>query len=103
MRFKEYYQASIKQSKLEIFEQVFDKYYKKGFFGTLSEQVVKKQQRSWFEKFLVIMETKDYEGLMLSLEDRQNLVTREWFSRLCETDIMDKSRKEIEKVIVKKL
>ncbi len=103
MRFKEYYQASIKQSKLDIFEQVFTKYYSKGFFGTLSESVVKKQQRSWFEKFLMIIETKDYEGLMLALEDRQNLVTREWFSRLCETDIMDKSRKEIEKVIIKKI
>jgi hypothetical protein len=103
MRFKEYYQASIKQSKLDIFEQVFTKYYSKGFFGTISESVVKKQQRSWFEKFLMIIENKDYEGLMLALEDRQNLVTREWFSRLCETDIMDKSRKEIEKVIVKKI
>lgn len=103
MRFREYYKASEKQSKLDIFEQVFTKYYTKGFFGTLSESVVKKQQRSWFDKFLNIMETKDYEGLMLALEDRQNLLTREWFSRLCEIDIMEKSRKEIEQIIIKKV
>jgi hypothetical protein len=103
LRFKEYYQATIRQSKLDIFEQVFDKYYAKGFFGTLSESVVKKQQKSWFEKFLIIIENKDYEGLMSVLEDRQNLVTREWFSRLCEVDIMEKSRKEIEQAIQKKL
>lgn len=103
MRFKEYYLASVKQSKLDIFEQVFEKFYNKGFFGTISESVVKKQQRSWFDKFLMIIETKDYEGLMLALEDRQNLVTREWFSRICEIDIMNKSRKEIEKVVLNKL
>jgi len=103
LRFKEYYQASVKQSKLEIFEQVFDKFYNKGFFGTLSQSIVKKQQRSWFDKFLLIIENKDYEGLILALEDRQNLVTREWFSRICEIDIMNKSRKEIESVIQKKI
>lgn len=103
MRFKEYYQASVKQSKLDIFEEVFRKYYDKGFYGKLTESVVKKQQRSWFDKFLIIMESKDYESLMSVLEDRQNLVTREWFSRLCEIDIVEKSRKEIEQIIIKKI
>jgi len=103
MRFREYYQASIRQTKLDIFEQVFDKYYTKGFYGSLPETVIKKQQKSWFEKFLIILENKDSDEILFHLEDRQNVVTREWFSRLYETDIVEKSKKEIEEVLKTKI
>lgn len=103
LRFREYYLASIKQSKLDIFEQVFDKYYSKGFFGTINEHVIKKQQKCWFEKFLTILESKDTDEILTHLEDRQNTVTREWFSRLYEIDIVEKSKKEIEQVIKLKI
>ncbi len=103
MRFREYYNASILQTKLDIFEQVFTKYYSKGFFGNISESIIKKQQKCWFDKFLMIVESKDQDEIMSHLEDRQNQITREWFSRLYEVDILDKSKKEIEQIVLKKL
>ena len=95
MTFKNFYYSS-KNNKMDIFESVFEKYYSKGYFGKLDRTIIKEQQLSWFKKFTLILEEGDKESLNYILANRDNLVSRDWFSQIYKEDIMEKSRQEIE-------
>lgn len=98
MRFRAYW-SSLKDNKDEIFETVFDKYYQKGYFGKIEKRLIKEQQKSWFEKFIFIIECKDKESLLMCLQSRDSLCTREWFSRIYSVDITEKSMNEINLIV----
>lgn len=98
MKFKEFW-ASRKDNKDIIFETVFDKYYTKGYFGNIDKKIIKKQQRSWYDRFLLINEEKDKESLIMCLQSRDNLCTREWFSRIYSVDITEKSMNDIHNIV----
>lgn len=100
MTFKNFYYSS-KNNKMDIFESVFEKYYSKGYFGKLDRTLIKEQQLSWFKKFTLILEEGDKDSLNYILANRDNLVSRDWFSQIYKEDIMEKSRQEIEESINK--
>lgn len=100
MTFKNFYYSS-KNNKMDIFESVFEKYYSKGYFGKLDRSIIKEQQLSWFKKFTLILEEGDKDSLNYILANRDNLVSRDWFSQIYKEDIMEKSRQEIEESINK--
>lgn len=102
MTFKNFYYSS-KNNKMDIFESVFEKYYSKGYFGKLDRTLIKEQQLSWFKKFTLILEEGDKDSLNYILANRDNLVSRDWFSQIYKEDIMEKSRQEIEESINKAL
>lgn len=107
MTFKNFYYRN-KSNKQQIFEDVFETYYDKGYFGKLNKSTIKEQQIEWFKKFLVILDEGDKSLINNILANRDNLVTRELFSRIYKEDILEKSRKEIEDsvnkvIIVKKI
>lgn len=102
MTFKNFYYSS-KNNKMDIFESVFEKYYSKGYFGKLDRTIIKEQQLSWFKKFTLILEEGDKDSLNYILANRDNLVSRDWFSQIYKEDIMEKSRQEIEESINKAL
>lgn len=102
MTFKNFYYSS-KNNKMDIFESVFEKYYSKGYFGKLDRSIIKEQQLSWFKKFTLILEEGDKDSLNYILANRDNLVSRDWFSQIYKEDIMEKSRQEIEESINKAL
>lgn len=86
---------------MDIFESVFEKYYSKGYFGKLDRQQIKEQQLSWFNKFLIIIEEGDKDAINQILENRDNLVSRDWFSQIYKEDILEKSRQEIKESVDK--
>ena len=98
MRFKQYY-YSTKNNRDLIFEDVFESYYKKGYFGKISKKVIREQQESWFRKFEMILEERNFDKILTALSNRENC-TREWFSRIYKVDVVEKSRDDIAKVIV---
>lgn len=100
MTFKNFYYSS-KNNKMDIFESVFEKYYSKGYFGKLDRQQIKEQQLSWFNKFLIIIEEGDKDAINQILENRDNLVSRDWFSQIYKEDILEKSRQEIKESVDK--
>lgn len=100
MTFKNFYYSS-KNNKMDIFESVFEKYYSKGYFGKLDRQQIKEQQLSWFNKFLIIIEEGDKDAINQILENRDNLVSRDWFSQIYKEDILEKSRQEIKESVNK--
>jgi len=102
MNFKHFYYSS-KTNKQIIFESVFDSYYKKGYFGKIEKKTIQEQQKSWYKKFLLILEEGDVDTLKSILSNRDNLITRAWFSEIYKEDILESSRSEIEEILVKVL
>lgn len=100
MTFKNFYYSN-KDNKFNIFESVFEKYYSKGYFGKLDRQIIKEQQMSWFKKFLLILEENDKDTIKFILNNRDNVMSREWFSMIYKEDIVEKSRHEIEESVEK--
>lgn len=102
MNFKHFYYSS-KTNKTQIFETVFEIYYSKGYFGKLEKKVIHESQKTWFKKFLLILEEGDIDTLKTILSNRDNLTTRAWFSEIYKEDILEKSRSEIETILKKVL
>lgn len=98
MNFKHFYYSS-KTNKQTIFENVFETYYEKGYFGKIDKKSILEQQKSWFKKFLLILEEGDQDTLKTILSNRDNLTTRAWFSEIYKEDILEKSRSEIGEVL----
>lgn len=94
MRFKEYYYSN-RDNKQDIFESVFEKYYTKGYFGKITKKLIKEQQQSWYNTFLTILDEGNTGRLLSALASRENICTREWFSRIYGVDIVDKSKDDI--------
>jgi len=93
MGFREYY----KQDKDEIiFENTFDKFYKRGHFGTIDREVIREQQKDWYSKLKTIVEEKDYGSLMTVMGHRDNQVTREFFTKLTKINIKKKKVEQIQ-------
>lgn len=99
MRFKEYYKQT--PSDKNLFEEVFEKYYSKGCFGTIDKTIIKEQQFNWFNKFNLILEQKDVDMVLMALNNRDNVCTREWFSKIYNVDILESSKEEIRKIVSK--
>ena len=98
MRFKEYYNLNTASNK-NLFEEVFEKYYTKGCFGSIDKNTIKEQQFSWFNKFNIILEQKDIGMILTALNNRDNVCTREWFSKMYNVDILESSKEEIKKIV----
>lgn len=80
----------------KIFEKTFDKFYKRGHFGDIERDVIRKQQKEWFLTFKQIIEEKDFGSILDVVKDRDhNQVTREFFTRLTKINIKKKKIKYI--------
>lgn len=102
MTFKNFYYNS-KNNKDQIFESVFEYYYKKGYYGTISKSVIKESQKKWFEKFLIILEAKEEDSINMILSNRDNIPTREFFGKIYGENILESSRSEIEEIVKRAL
>lgn len=100
MSFKHFYYRNITDKSI-IFESVFETYYEKGYFGKLDKDTIKTQQKSWFDKLIMLLDEGDKSLINNILANRDNLITRELFSRIYNEDILEKSRKEIEDIVNK--
>lgn len=100
MTFKHFYYSS-KTNKQVIFETVFETYYQKGYFGKIDRKPLYEQQKNWFKKFLLILEEGDMDTLKSILSNRDNMLTRAYFSEIYKEDILDLSREDIENVLKK--
>jgi hypothetical protein len=99
MSFKHFYYRNITDKSI-IFESVFETYYEKGYFGKLDKDVIKSQQKSWFDKLIMLLDEGDQDFLFNVLQNRDN-ITRQWVSRIYNEDITESSRQEIKDFLEK--
>jgi hypothetical protein len=97
MRFKEFYQ--LKTTHKKIFDVIFEKYYKKGYFGDVKKELIIEQQKKWFGVFCNIINEKDKNDLIDILCNSKNKITKEWFTELSGIDIKHKNKIDIKKSI----
>ena len=76
MTFKNFYYKN-KNNKTQIFEDVFESFYDKGYFGKLDKQQIKEQQFSWFNKLVLLLDEGDHEIISEVLKDRDG-ISRQW-------------------------
>ena len=92
------------QRKDRIFENVFKKFYKNGYFGSINEQLIKEDQREWFEKLVVLIKEKDGDELYAVMESFESKFSRECFDKIVGSKIKYKDktavRDEIKKFIM---
>lgn len=98
MRFKTFVKSQ--NNHTNIFESIFEKYYTKGYFGSIDKDMIKEQQLDWFDKFLLIIEEGDISNLMSTLSSRDNCCTREWFSSMYAVDIREMGKKELLETLI---
>ena len=99
MSFKHFYYRNITDKSI-IFESVFETYYEKGYFGKLDKDVIKSQQKSWFDKLIMLLDEGDQDCLFNVLQNRDN-ITRQWVSRIYNEDITESFRQEIKDFLEK--
>lgn len=80
MRFKEFYLLENKSN--EIFNRIFEKHYKRGFFGELCKEDIKPQQEEWFEDLLQLIRERNEEELILTLSNKEYKLSREYFTEI---------------------
>lgn len=87
--FKEYYECTF------VFEEVFERYYKKKYFGSIDKELIKEDQKNWFDKFVRMMLEKKEEDLKSILCNYENKISREYFCGITGKDIRYKTKEEI--------
>lgn len=97
MRFKNFYEFSKKEK--DIFEDVFNSYYKKGYFGDIDKNELKEHHKDWYAKFLSFIKEKNAPELALALSNKENKLSREWFTQLTELNVRYKTKEKIIEII----
>lgn len=92
MRFKTFLKDQTNYS--SIFESSFDKFYTKGYYGTIKREEIREQQKDWFDKFLLILEEGDI-SLMMSILSARDSICREWFSSIYQVEVKEYGKKEM--------
>jgi len=94
--FKEFYK---KEKEEHFFDKVFEKYYNRGHFGKIEKKLIREQQHDWFKKLKILINERDFQGLMLALGERKNKISRELFQKLTGLKIKAKTTKIIEQTL----
>lgn len=96
--FKLYYNIN-RQDK--IFEKIFTKFYENKYFGDIEESLIREHQHIWFKKFIKLIETKNYEELLVSMESRENKFSREIYDKVIGSKIKYRTKEEVTEELIK--
>jgi hypothetical protein len=97
MKFKAFYELDQKEQ--EIFEDVFNSYYKKGYFGDIDKEEIKSHQQDWFKKLSHFIKEKNANELAMALSNKENKLSREWFTQITELNVRYKTKEKILEII----
>lgn len=97
MRFTEYYDLNKKY--MIIFNEIFETYYEKGYFGVVSKAEIKASQSKWFRKLVDAVESKQDKLLEPFIVNYNNKVTREYYSKIIGVNLKRKKKADIIKIL----
>ena len=99
MKFRNYYK--LQQDYKHIFEEIFEQYYSKGYFGDVSKDEIKEIQYKWFKRVVTLLEYNDKEKLIPFITNHNNKLSREYFTKLTGVNIKNKGKDYIIKQVSK--
>jgi hypothetical protein len=97
-KFKDFY---FKSKSEKTFDTIFEKWYSRGYWGNVEKEKIKEQQHDWYTKLKKIIEERDYSGILLVIENRENKVTRDMFTKLTKISIKKKKTEIIREKVRK--
>lgn len=83
----------------QIFEDVFNRFYNNGYFGTVDIDLIKNKQMDWFYTLLDLINNRSKMDLLIILLSANNKISREWFYLITGLDIRYKNKEIIIKTI----
>ncbi len=95
MGFKEYYECTL------AFDKVFERYYARGYFGTINKEEIKESEKIWFDKFTKMLLEKHVEYMKYILGNYENKLSREYFTEITGIDVKYKSKEDINSILEK--
>lgn len=98
MNFSNFYKLQIKYE--EIFDNIFEEYYNKGYFGNIDKSTIKEVQYKWFCRVVKLIEKDLKDELIPYISNHNNKITREYFSAVSGKNIKNKGKKEIIEIII---
>jgi hypothetical protein len=78
-----------------IFNEIFDMYYEKGYFGAVSKAEVRISQYKWFCKLIEVIESKQDKILEPFVANHNNKITREYYSKVTGINLKRKKKTDI--------
>ena len=100
MKFRNY--IKLQKEYEEIFDNIFETYYNKGYFGNVNKDDIKNIQYKWFKKVVMIIEHDKQEHLVEYVVNHNNKITREFYSKITGDNIKSKGKDYILKQMLKK-
>lgn len=97
MRFTEYYDFH-KKYKI-IFNEIFETYYEKGYFGSVSKEDIKAFQYKWFCRLVEVIESKQDNVLEPFIVNSNNKITREYYSKITGINLKRKKKTDVIKIM----
>lgn len=79
----------------DLFENSFNKLYDKGYFGKIDKDDAKERCNEWFVQFVVMVETKQEDNLILSLCANKSKENHLWFEGLTGINLKNETNKVI--------
>ena len=99
MKFRNY--IKLQKDYEDIFNQIFETYYSKGYFGVVDKNDIKVIQYKWFKKVVAIIEHDEKEHLAPYVINHNNKITREFYSKITGDNIKNKGKEYILKQMLK--
>lgn len=99
MKFSNY--LKLQEEYNTVFEKIFEKYYRKGYFGEIPKELIKETQYKWFCKLVHTINEKKHDDLIPFITNHNNKITRQYFSKITGKDIQLKGKKEIIEILNK--
>jgi transcription termination factor NusB len=93
MKFSSY--LKLQEEYNTVFNKIFEKYYNKGYFGSIPKEEIKETQYKWFCKLVHSIVENKHEDIIPFITNHNNKITRTYFSKITGTDIKLKGKKEI--------
>lgn len=81
------------------FYSVISTLHKKGEFGDVDISMVLEHQYEWYQNFKTIIENDNFIELKASILDRNNTVTRGWFSKIIGYNVRHLKKSKIEELV----
>lgn len=95
--FRKYY--DLRKRYKDIFNTVFENYYKKGYFGSVSKDEIKFIQYEWFCKLVQTVENKNDIKLKDILINHNNKITRDYYSKITGLNLCRKKKDDIIEIL----
>lgn len=96
-RFRNFFELKYKYQ--DLFESSFEKLYNKNYFGKIDKEEAKSRLNDWFIEFVIIVENKMEDELIVSLCATNSKENHLWFESITGYNLKNETNKVIKETV----